>query len=96
MSHGSERNTRTLAVDRALKQSCLEELEELLPPDGQEGGSVEEGEEKGMERGLEEEEEVDPRIQGELEHLHESTDAVNRWEAELEDALTIQTLLCAA
>uniref|UniRef100_A0A8D2H904 SH3 domain-binding protein 5 n=1 Tax=Urocitellus parryii TaxID=9999 RepID=A0A8D2H904_UROPR len=89
MSHGSERNTRTLAVDRALKQSCLEEL---LPPDGQEGGSVEEGEEKGMERGLEEEEEVDPRIQGELEHLHESTDAVNRWEAELEDAVTSSAL----
>ncbi|KAL4624801.1 SH3 domain-binding protein 5-like isoform X1 [Arapaima gigas] len=31
------------------------------------------------------EEEVDPRIQGELEKLNQSTDDINRWEAELED-----------
>ncbi|XP_007887861.1 SH3 domain-binding protein 5b [Callorhinchus milii] len=34
----------------------------------------------------EEEEEVDPRIQGELEKLNQSTDDINRWETELEDA----------
>lgn len=33
-----------------------------------------------------EEEEVDPRIQGELEKLNQSTDAINRRETELEDA----------
>ncbi|XP_047460776.1 SH3 domain-binding protein 5-like [Mugil cephalus] len=33
----------------------------------------------------EEEEEVDPRIQGELEILNQSTDDINRWESELED-----------
>uniref|UniRef100_A0A3P8VKH5 SH3 domain-binding protein 5 n=1 Tax=Cynoglossus semilaevis TaxID=244447 RepID=A0A3P8VKH5_CYNSE len=33
----------------------------------------------------EEEEEVDPRIQGELERLNQSTDDINRWESELED-----------
>ncbi|XP_012726368.2 SH3 domain-binding protein 5 [Fundulus heteroclitus] len=33
----------------------------------------------------EEEEEVDPRIQGELEKLNQSTDAINRLESELED-----------
>ncbi|KAM6973987.1 SH3 domain-binding protein 5-like [Tautogolabrus adspersus] len=33
----------------------------------------------------EEEEEVDPRIQGELEKLNQSTDDINRWESELED-----------
>ncbi|XP_071394793.1 SH3 domain-binding protein 5 [Centroberyx affinis] len=32
-----------------------------------------------------EEEEVDPRIQGELEKLNQSTDDINRWESELED-----------
>ncbi|KAM6959411.1 SH3 domain-binding protein 5 [Aplochiton taeniatus] len=32
-----------------------------------------------------EEEEVDPRIQGELEKLNQSTDDINRWECELED-----------
>ncbi|KAG5842388.1 hypothetical protein ANANG_G00177140 [Anguilla anguilla] len=32
-----------------------------------------------------EEEEVDPRIQGELEKLNQSTDDINRWETELED-----------
>ncbi|KAJ8273165.1 hypothetical protein GJAV_G00098280 [Gymnothorax javanicus] len=31
------------------------------------------------------EEEVDPRIQGELEKLNQSTDDINRWETELED-----------
>ncbi|XP_056154302.1 SH3 domain-binding protein 5 [Lampris incognitus] len=31
------------------------------------------------------EEEVDPRIQGELEKLNQSTDDINRWESELED-----------
>ncbi|CAH2282995.1 SH3 domain-binding 5, partial [Pelobates cultripes] len=34
----------------------------------------------------EEEEEVDPRIQGELEKLNQSTDDINRREIELEDA----------
>ncbi|KAM9738223.1 SH3 domain-binding protein 5-like [Menidia menidia] len=33
----------------------------------------------------EEEEEVDPRIQGELEKLNQSTDHINRWEGDLED-----------
>ncbi|EHB12977.1 SH3 domain-binding protein 5 [Heterocephalus glaber] len=47
---------------------------------------VEEVEEEGMEQGLEEEEEVDPRIQGELEKLNQSTDDINRRETELEDA----------
>ncbi|XP_048849439.1 SH3 domain-binding protein 5-like isoform X2 [Brienomyrus brachyistius] len=32
-----------------------------------------------------EEEEVDPRIQGELEKLNQSTDEINRWETELEE-----------
>ncbi|KAJ7991638.1 hypothetical protein DPEC_G00285970 [Dallia pectoralis] len=32
------------------------------------------------------EEEVDPRIQGELENLNQSTDDINRWETELEDS----------
>ncbi|XP_026145929.1 SH3 domain-binding protein 5-like [Carassius auratus] len=31
-------------------------------------------------------EEVDPRIQGELEKLNQSTDNINRWETELEDS----------
>ncbi|XP_064410989.1 SH3 domain-binding protein 5 [Latimeria chalumnae] len=35
---------------------------------------------------LQEEEEVDPRIQGELEKLNQSTDVINRRETELEDA----------
>ncbi|KAK2836299.1 hypothetical protein Q7C36_014168 [Tachysurus vachellii] len=33
-----------------------------------------------------EDEEVDPRIQGELEKLNQSTDNINRWETELEDS----------
>ncbi|KAM9494935.1 SH3 domain-binding protein 5 [Clarias gariepinus] len=33
-----------------------------------------------------EDEEVDPRIQGELEKLNQSTDDINRWETELEDS----------
>ncbi|XP_030644723.1 SH3 domain-binding protein 5 [Chanos chanos] len=33
-----------------------------------------------------EEEEVDPRIQGELEKLNQSTDDINKWETELEDS----------
>ncbi|XP_004574401.2 SH3 domain-binding protein 5 isoform X2 [Maylandia zebra] len=36
-------------------------------------------------QGADEEEEVDPRIQGELEKLNQSTDDINRWESELED-----------
>ncbi|XP_077599753.1 SH3 domain-binding protein 5 [Stigmatopora nigra] len=32
-----------------------------------------------------EEEEVDPRIQGELEKLNQSTDDINRWESQLEE-----------
>ncbi|XP_014440569.1 SH3 domain-binding protein 5 [Tupaia chinensis] len=39
-----------------------------------------------MEQGRPEEEEVDPRIQGELEKLNQSTDDINRRETELEDA----------
>nr|XP_020028674.1 SH3 domain-binding protein 5 [Castor canadensis] len=69
-------------MDAALKRSRAEEPAELLPParDG------EEEEEVGMEQELEEEEEVDPRIQGELEKLNQSTDDINRRETELEDA----------
>ncbi|XP_062846868.1 SH3 domain-binding protein 5 [Trichomycterus rosablanca] len=33
-----------------------------------------------------EDEEVDPRIQGELEKLNQSTDNINQWETELEDS----------
>lgn len=33
-----------------------------------------------------EEEELDPRVQGELERLNQSTDNINRWETELEDS----------
>ncbi|KAI7799220.1 putative SH3 domain-binding protein 5, partial [Triplophysa rosa] len=33
-----------------------------------------------------EEEEIDPRIQGELEKLNQSTENINRWETELEDS----------
>ncbi|KAL6460453.1 hypothetical protein MHYP_G00304190 [Metynnis hypsauchen] len=33
-----------------------------------------------------EDEEVDPRVQGELEKLNQSTDDINRWETELEDS----------
>ncbi|XP_061670873.1 SH3 domain-binding protein 5 [Syngnathoides biaculeatus] len=36
-------------------------------------------------QGAEEEEEMDPRIQGELEKLNQSTDDINRWESELEE-----------
>lgn len=36
-------------------------------------------------QGADEEEEVDPRIQGELEKLNQATDDINRWESELED-----------
>ncbi|XP_063466850.1 SH3 domain-binding protein 5 isoform X4 [Symphalangus syndactylus] len=69
-------------MDAALKRSRSEEPAELLPPARDE----EEEEEEGMEQGLEEEEEVDPRIQGELEKLNQSTDDINRRETELEDA----------
>ncbi|XP_040289411.1 SH3 domain-binding protein 5 [Bufo bufo] len=41
---------------------------------------------KGQETVQPEEEEVDPRIQGELEKLNQSTDDINRREIELEDA----------
>ncbi|XP_063778416.1 SH3 domain-binding protein 5 isoform X2 [Pseudophryne corroboree] len=41
---------------------------------------------KGQENMQPEEEEVDPRIQGELEKLNQSTDDINRREIELEDA----------
>ncbi|XP_049331688.1 SH3 domain-binding protein 5 isoform X2 [Astyanax mexicanus] len=37
-----------------------------------------------------EEEEVDPRIQGELEKLNQSTDDINRWETELEAQVEAQ------
>ncbi|PNI73522.1 SH3BP5 isoform 4 [Pan troglodytes] len=69
-------------MDAALKRSRSEEPAEILPPARDE----EEEEEEGMEQGLEEEEEVDPRIQGELEKLNQSTDDINRRETELEDA----------
>uniref|UniRef100_A0A3Q2YS10 SH3 domain-binding protein 5 n=1 Tax=Hippocampus comes TaxID=109280 RepID=A0A3Q2YS10_HIPCM len=36
-------------------------------------------------QGADEEEEVDPRIKGELEKLNQSTDDINRWESELEE-----------
>ncbi|MBZ3886084.1 SH3 domain-binding protein 5 [Sciurus carolinensis] len=68
-------------MDAALKRSRSEEPAELLPPARD---AEEEEEEEGMEQGLEEEEEVDPRIQGELEKLNQSTDDINRRETELE------------
>ncbi|KAG8516263.1 SH3 domain-binding protein 5 [Galemys pyrenaicus] len=67
-------------MDAALKRSRSEEPAEVLPS----AGDLEEEEEEGMEQGLEEEEEVDPRIQGELEKLNQSTDDINRRETELE------------
>ncbi|XP_057171831.1 SH3 domain-binding protein 5 isoform X2 [Ursus arctos] len=69
-------------MDAALKRSRSEEPAEL-PPSARD---LEEEEEEAMEQGLEEEEEVDPRIQGELEKLNQSTDDINRRETELEDA----------
>lgn len=69
-------------MDAAPKRSRPEEAAELPPPARD---SEEEEEEEGMETGLEEEEEVDPRIQGELEKLNQSTDDINRRETELED-----------
>uniref|UniRef100_G3P0Q8 SH3 domain-binding protein 5 n=1 Tax=Gasterosteus aculeatus aculeatus TaxID=481459 RepID=G3P0Q8_GASAC len=55
--------------------------------DSQCGDEGEEGEEEEEEEEGEEgeEEAVDPRIQGELEKLNQSTDDINRWESELED-----------
>ncbi|XP_049726669.1 SH3 domain-binding protein 5 isoform X2 [Elephas maximus indicus] len=74
-------------MDAALKRSRSEEPAELPPP----ARDVEEEEEgEGMEKGLEEEEEVDPRIQGELEKLNQSTDEINRRETELEAQLEAQ------
>lgn len=70
-------------MDAALKRNRPEEPAEL-PPSARD--LEEEDEEEGMEQGLEEEEEVDPRIQGELEKLNQSTDDINRRETELEDA----------
>lgn len=69
-------------MDTALKRSRSEEPAELPPP-ALEAEEKEEEEER-MEQGLEEEEEVDPRIQGELEKLNQSTDDINRRETELE------------
>uniref|UniRef100_A0A8C5NZM0 SH3 domain-binding protein 5 n=1 Tax=Jaculus jaculus TaxID=51337 RepID=A0A8C5NZM0_JACJA len=71
-------------MDAALKRSRAEEPAELLPPARDVEEEEEGGEEEGMEQGLEEEEEVDPRIQGELEKLNQSTDDINRRETELE------------
>lgn len=48
----------------------------------QNGNNCEEEEEESQ---CPEQEEVDPRIQGELEKLNQSTDDINRWESELED-----------
>ncbi|XP_014587342.3 SH3 domain-binding protein 5 isoform X1 [Equus caballus] len=67
-------------MDAALKRGRSEEPAELVPSTR----DLEEEEEEGMEQGLEEEEEVDPRIQGELEKLNQSTDDINRRETELE------------
>ncbi|XP_075601798.1 SH3 domain-binding protein 5 isoform X1 [Balearica regulorum gibbericeps] len=50
-----------------------------MEPGGRRGRTAEEGPRP-------EEEEVDPRIQGELEKLNQSTDDINRRETELEDA----------
>ncbi|KQK83814.1 SH3 domain-binding protein 5 [Amazona aestiva] len=50
-----------------------------MEPGGRRGRAAEEGPRP-------EEEEVDPRIQGELEKLNQSTDDINRRETELEDA----------
>ncbi|XP_034090919.1 SH3 domain-binding protein 5-like [Gymnodraco acuticeps] len=50
----------------------------------QNGNNCEEEEEE-EESQCPEEEEVDPRIQEELEKLNQSTDDINRWESELED-----------
>uniref|UniRef100_A0AC11D3B0 SH3 domain binding protein 5 n=1 Tax=Ovis aries TaxID=9940 RepID=A0AC11D3B0_SHEEP len=55
------------------------------PPPARDSEEEEEEEEAGMEPGLADEEEVDPRIQGELEKLNQSTDDINRRETELED-----------
>ncbi|XP_054990739.1 SH3 domain-binding protein 5 [Sorex araneus] len=82
-------------MDAAPKRSRSEEPAELLPSardleeaedEEEEEEDGEEEDEEGMEPGLEEEEEVDPRIQGELEKLNQSTDDINRRETELEDA----------
>nr|XP_008534585.1 PREDICTED: SH3 domain-binding protein 5 isoform X1 [Equus przewalskii] len=67
-------------MDAALKRGRSEEPAELVPSTR----DLEEEEKEGMEQGLEEEEEVDPRIQGELEKLNQSTDDINRRETELE------------
>nr|XP_044992010.1 SH3 domain-binding protein 5 isoform X2 [Jaculus jaculus] len=77
-------------MDAALKRSRAEEPAELLPPARDVEEEEEGGEEEGMEQGLEEEEEVDPRIQGELEKLNQSTDDINRRETELEAQLEAQ------
>nr|KAF6476153.1 SH3 domain binding protein 5 [Rousettus aegyptiacus] len=69
-------------MDAALKRSRSEEPAELPPA----ARDLQEEEEAGIEQELEEEEEVDPRIQGELEKLNQSTDDINRRETELEDA----------
>ncbi|XP_078007634.1 SH3 domain-binding protein 5 isoform X5 [Phascolarctos cinereus] len=80
-------------MDTALKRGRQEErLGDIPqppppPPTGEE--DEEEMEPEMMEQEDEEEEgeeEVDPRIQGELEKLNQSTDDINRRETELEDA----------
>uniref|UniRef100_A0A4W2F3E0 SH3 domain-binding protein 5 n=2 Tax=Bos TaxID=9903 RepID=A0A4W2F3E0_BOBOX len=70
-------------MDAAPRRNRPEGPAERPPParDSEE----EEEEEAGMEPGLADEEEVDPRIQGELEKLNQSTDDINRRETELED-----------
>ncbi|XP_010964362.2 SH3 domain-binding protein 5 [Camelus ferus] len=68
-------------MDATQRRSRPEEPAELPLP----ARDSEEEAEEGMEPGLEEEEEVDPRIQGELEKLNQSTDDINRRETELED-----------
>ncbi|XP_028819695.1 SH3 domain-binding protein 5 isoform X2 [Denticeps clupeoides] len=58
------------------------------PPDRGRAKCAEESpaEEEEEEEEEEGDEEVDPRIQGELEKLNQSTDDINRWETELEDS----------
>ncbi|CAI9176115.1 unnamed protein product [Rangifer tarandus platyrhynchus] len=69
-------------MDAAPRRNRPEGPAERPPPARD---SEEEEEEAGMEPGLADEEEVDPRIQGELEKLNQSTDDINRRETELED-----------
>ncbi|XDB47171.1 hypothetical protein AB1E18_000774 [Capra hircus] len=72
-------------MDAAPRRNRPEGPAERPPPARDSEEEEEEEEEAGMEPGLADEEEVDPRIQGELEKLNQSTDDINRRETELED-----------